>query len=1409
MSRTYLKNDIKLLQYRDNQPITRRFTIHGQVQSGLKDYGADTALTVKEGASVICYRASCHDSGIGTLREFYPDNGMDFMRDTCGQLVCCASEFEQDQFHRSVEAYLAPFLLLLDMARQEESTILSTFIPPFEIYYGMPESGPCTVYIWVPQPEVETFDKICLDIRQHPKTHPESKLFTALDAILSLTRCVAALHRAKLIHRDITPSNFGFIKRDDSTLTQALCLFDVNSVCSVYRSVIPTVGSDGFTEPEAGTDIANVRSDVYSIGAVLFSAVVVGQGSRPDKLGFYERDTAHIADMVNGSELITASERNSHPKLRALLIHILNRCLCGRSERYENCEELAADLEKALFYVLPNRMTDFIRDGQKWVLADITEELNREVCRDTTLALQYHIYEHPLYEGTAQDAASINVLVLGFGMFGQRFTDLCLQAGQMRNRRLNIRVYSDEQSDSDFYLSERPMLGQFFDINGQVCHEDSYGAVSFQVENLDGSALPGTVSALFTEQNADMRPNYIFIALGDNDLNRNVARSIRSISGDNCSIHYVYEGDAAVPAAEDIVFPVPVSIYVTGLPWYRQVEQMAFNIHLLWEYRLHIPYSALRSKFNKPYNRDSCISSLLSIKSQLYSLNIDMTKCGPAEAAAVFYENYLQKKNEQVISEMAWVEHRRWTAEKLAAGWTLIDDLTRCTGGKTQDKIRKQHIAILHSRPDRLLEEQFGKREKWDTASDAELSRLDDLDRLSVMLHREYCRQRSLSTARDLLKNDIFSSVSKMIAACPTAVSTFSEWRACLANLARGKVDKNDIGVYDSLKNAFQETIRDFPEDIRDVLQEEINNIDTMYGPFKRALEYTDWKKKDEDIIRGIPFILSYPQDLCLAVPFNMECTACPSAVIENAAPVIALAPACVLYICELHNGLRDMSKLLSAVSVMSVFMDKKVLRAEVNLVLLVHGSSMSADECRKQEQLLRNASGGRVRHVKFITYTERAEKRVGLNQYLKNRRMRRPNTAVVLPPRYDGILETVICADGIPYCQYNPYDRTFSEITSFPLPRYIPYVKQMNAPYITVSDLAACSVSTGTGNHPEFYEYYKDLWKLYDQNPRVWKSLCSVLSEYSQAGDTLAVFWSKSKSAPYQTKKYLLPSECRPCVKRILDFLTDKGFLTSDSSVYSVTEDACELKAVGSAQTLKSLNRLLSDIYVLMRDRDIELVLDTNTGDVRIIFNNLSVKNIVFTDDYKGRNMLRLLLDFTEIGFLLLNDAHHPDGIKPNVPFSFSYATNSIKRLLTNAGNILEIYTYHKARETGRFDSIETGFEITWSDTECKNEFDLILTQGFRTLFVECKARPELEQDFYFKIDSLTRRFGANATAVLIADTREDVEAGPSEVNQMQMDRAKQINIVTVWKRDDIANIGNTLLSIAKGNYNNKNTTK
>ena len=139
---------------------------------------------------------------------------------------------------------------------------------------------------------------------------------------------------------------------------------------------------------------------------------------------------------------------------------------------------------------------------------------------------------------------------------------------------------------------------------------------------------------------------------------------------------------------------------------------------------------------------------------------------------------------------------------------------------------------------------------------------------------------------------------------------------------------------------------------------------------------------------------------------------------------------------------------------------------------------------------------------------------------------------------------------------------------------------------------------------------------------------------------------------------------------------------------------------------------------------------------------------------------------------------------ITPEKEISFTYASRQIKELLTDAGKMLKIYTYHKIKDCGYFDDVVSGLGIEWQGTEVKSEFDCILTKEFHTLFIECRAQADIGQEPYFKLTGLAQQFGINATAVLVADTEGESRSENVPANIINRKRGRMMDVVTMAVR-------------------------
>ena len=211
---------------------------------------------------------------------------------------------------------------------------------------------------------------------------------------------------------------------------------------------------------------------------------------------------------------------------------------------------------------------------------------------------------------------------------------------------------------------------------------------------------------------------------------------------------------------------------------------------------------------------------------------------------------------------------------------------------------------------------------------------------------------------------------------------------------------------------------------------------------------------------------------------------------------------------------------------------------------------------------------------------------------------------------------------------------------------------------------------------------------------------------------------------------------------------MKDQEIIEQGSRVSSYTTDSCEVVVIDRCRYRSEHDKLFSNVYALMLVDFISVHLNTKSREANVVFDNLVVNGVLVSGG-KVSEINRLMEYFRDIGYVI--NLYVADG-----KMSFTYSTQKIKELLTTAGKMLEVYTYYKVKELGKFDDVVSSFEIDWEETDVKSEFDCILTKGFRTLFVEFKARLDIEQNLYYKIAELKKQLGINATAVLIADTQE-----------------------------------------------------
>lgn len=286
---------------------------------------------VGEGASAVCYEA-IHNNKKGKLKCFDPlQKDIDYLT--------------------SGEQFLKPYTLLEEIKHKDsKNELLNNYIPYYEILRDQPDGG--KIYIWTPSDKQgDVFSKYLQEVRKDPLQDAEKKCNNIIQTMISVSDCICLLHSAGLLHLDIKPSNI-LVCHDSAGEINAgnISLFDIDTVCTADSVNNGCSGTKGFCAPEIFMGKADWRSDIYSIGAMLYNAIIVIDGTGNGT--FSDEYYSEIDSLINSSKLINALEIPEKAAFKAVLGNILRKTLArNANRRYDTCEDLMQELKRIKAYI--------------------------------------------------------------------------------------------------------------------------------------------------------------------------------------------------------------------------------------------------------------------------------------------------------------------------------------------------------------------------------------------------------------------------------------------------------------------------------------------------------------------------------------------------------------------------------------------------------------------------------------------------------------------------------------------------------------------------------------------------------------------------------------------------------------------------------------------------------------------------------------------------------------------------------------------------------------------------------------------------------------------------------------------------------------------------------------------------
>lgn len=1011
--------------------------------------------------------------------------------------------------------------------------------------------------------------------------------------------------------------------------------------------------------------------------------------------------------------------------------------------------------------------------------------------------IQRLLYENPLYNYVNED--NVNILVFGFTELTIKFIDVSFEIAQVKGYKLNITAVSEDATLMKAnYLAERPAFCDYFNVNSNDLNSsDTYGNINFCGLALDKQDNIENAVTEVLLQDEKTKYAYIFIDFNDDSLNQLVAKACvecNQLLDNAVTINYVASREIE---DDGNVHGINRFETIESHKDFPLLKRMAFNCHLVWNNSEHLDIRRLQRKFNSSYNYEASFSNVLSIKYKLNSAGISMDN--PETAAKQFYELISSKTvdSKKMINNLMKYEHQRWMVNLVMGGWSSQKDLSKCVENGIKDKKNKLHPCIVPCDDKWRLGSVSWKENsyaKWDDASDADINDLDELDKVSVTLHRLFKRKAEEMRQKDLFPMSNFAKVEKLLSNNEEARNAFKRYVLHLKEINTVGITQTKLHEYYKVK--LDKALSKVPARIKKLANSEISAIEQIFEPIICSQQYVDYKATDRELIKNIPFILTYKTNINMGIPLGIEYQGemNNTVLFENIASAIKINPSRITYLFDFRNIKKEKIDMIVALKYILKCMESRNLRTSINLLFSVQNHlDVISDEYINSLYLLSK----RINKVDVIYYENEDDLETNIKLFIKEKKfdvMERNQSSMYSLMRGFG------CYRDVASFEYGYSNEQFKTQGQCDYLKYLCFKT-----HLRVSDMFDFKGAFDSSELPEMQLDYMYFWNLYkgsnpnQNNEKIWKALCNTLDQHSKKNDQVVSLKIPKKNEVSYSSNYFVPAFCYDSVKKIIQELhrINKAILGENAKVEIYTTTSCKISVNTTGECHKALVKLFSNPYLLSESKkisirkegeEVKIICDT------LIVRNLSKKSLLSSVKVQDSPRVVALLD------KLIDEHYLLDGGKKSENgdefYNFCYSSQQIKALLTSAGRILELYVYYKALETNWFDDVVNSCEVIWNEDNVSNEFDIILTKGFRTIIVECKAQAQLDQNFYYKISQLNQKFGINSTAVIVADTNEKPWQDTT-VNDMQRSRGNELNVITISDPKDIKNIGIKLKSI------------
>ena len=904
--------------------------------------------------------------------------------------------------------------------------------------------------------------------------------------------------------------------------------------------------------------------------------------------------------------------------------------------------------------------------------------------------------------------------------------------------------------------------------------------------------------------------SYVFIALNDEALNKATAIACREsglVDGVKTVVAYVEYG--AKRNDNEGILPVNVEETLNNSEEYKFLRQMAFNIHLSWYPDYINDLDGAEREFRKKYNFSSSMKNALSLIYKLHSVDgiEEFDFKNPHKAALQFSKIFefdekgkLRGDSWKLYKELCFFEHRRWCLEKINASWQTmpLEDIHTLTS-KTKDSRKMRHPCIVPSKMTFGLDDPKWNintnKAKWNNP-EISTEELDYLDKLSVEFHRHWrnvinegdVKLSVLEACSKLLQ--LSSNHQKLTVLCESLSKVINE---LFENLDKGKelLTKYKHIVHQIRKCVKKDKVEGFTE-IIDKL------VDEYMLPYNEYVSYTDWKKKDDKLIRNIPFVLTYNTDMQLCIPlyFEKKSDSTTSRLFLNVASALMLNPKTITYVVDYASKTGDEAGLLEALEYATNIVEKHGLQTKINVKLMFNNeSSLPLGLIEKIKKI------SRIAVVELLPF-EQWKQTDALHEFLMQKSSQRFSAIEINDTLVSGFLQSANYVtdsernDGNKKLPAFSFDALSQRFITDDESAFLKYVN--NKPVLFADDLYSSKGKTAQEAKTELYFAYEKAWEIYSgksNEPQLtskgasssaWKKLCAAISDDFDKNCKIAEVRYhdgdfKSGSSDYTA---FVPNFCKCFLERFLKELKDSPYaFLEDYSWKDVASNMTELTVKAPVPCVKgALNSLITNPLRISQN-DLLDIIRLSDG-YKVNYKQMVVSDLPLPNDAK-KQCLSILKSLDKSGLIHLLHKNRLQQDQEVSTVSFVFSGEPMIRLLSSEGYLFELHTYYEALKSGFFDDVSMGVEVTWNgDFGVKNEIDVVLTKGFQTITVECKAMNTIKQEFYYKLYPLAKTFGINTIPVLLVD----IDPNANSKNDLEIQRGKELGIVTICDSTNIA---------------------